>query len=445
MKHILTPLAILTLILQLLAACGQAAPASTAATPAQPMSAQPTPTTPVASKTTIRLATWAGAEEAKELQAVINKVNAEATTFQIVQESQPWGEYHDQIEGKLAGANPPDLVWLDDGLVVSYAEKGHLLDITEQLAASSHPAAQTDDYFPSALDTARYQGKLYGLPWIASPVMLYYNPALFEAADIAPPDESWTWDDFKAAAADLTRDLDGDGTIDQYGTALDPKWPPIEMFIWQAGGELISDDLQHSRITTPESLQGAAFFAELIDNPRYAAPVERIKEQGLTELALSGKVAMTFGGASDSLDIAYLKDPTRAAMKIVVVPRGPKSRTTFIWTASTAISAKTKHPEAALDALVALSDGIHRWKIAAPRASLANAATIVASAPEKSNAAKMIALALTDARAIRTPPSYAAWNALFEGEYVNQLAGAEVPIADLAARVEPQLEAVLAP
>ena len=67
------------------------------------------------------------------------------------------------------------------------------------------PAAKLDDYYPGSLDVSKYNGKLYGLPWIAQPVMLYYNPALFNAAGISPPDESWTWDTFKDAAKKLTK------------------------------------------------------------------------------------------------------------------------------------------------------------------------------------------------------------------------------------------------
>ena len=51
--------------------------------------------------------------------------------------------------------------------------------------------------------------KTWGLPWISQPVILYYNPDLFSAAGVAPPDDTWTWDTFKQAAAQLTDPADG--------------------------------------------------------------------------------------------------------------------------------------------------------------------------------------------------------------------------------------------
>ena len=106
------------------------------------------------------------------------------------------------------------------------------------LKADKSPAAKLDDYFPSQLATAQYSGKTYGLPWIAQPVMLYYNPKLFADAGVEPPDENWTWDDFKAAAAKLTKVPRRQSTVRHAFNG----WPPIQMFIWQAGGEVISED-----------------------------------------------------------------------------------------------------------------------------------------------------------------------------------------------------------
>ena len=59
----------------------------------------------------IRLATWAGVDEAKELQAVIDKVNAQASDYEIVHEPQP-ADYYTKIQTNLAGGTAADLLWL---------------------------------------------------------------------------------------------------------------------------------------------------------------------------------------------------------------------------------------------------------------------------------------------------------------------------------------------
>ncbi|MBA2754752.1 MAG: sugar ABC transporter substrate-binding protein, partial [Chloroflexia bacterium] len=349
-------------------------------------------------KVKVRLATWAGVDEAKELQAVVDEVNQAATTFEIVSEPSP-ADYYTKLQTTLAGGNAADLFWLSQEYVAGYADKGALLDISDRLAGDAEsPAAKLDDYFPSVLQTAQYDGKTYGLPWISQPVVLYYNPALFDAAGVTPPDESWTWETFKEAAAALT-----DSAAGVYGTTFS-GWPPLQMFIWQAGGEVISEDLTSSPLDSPEAIQAAEFYASIIYNEEYAPSEATIKEQGFGEMAKAGKVAMFFGGAGDDLDYAHTKDPKNAEMKVALVPKGPQNRANFAYTASTVISADTENADAAYQALVALSDGIHHWKVVAPRQSLANVDTIVASVPDKAESAPVILEALPDMRAFRVIP-----------------------------------------
>jgi multiple sugar transport system substrate-binding protein len=429
MRRIPILVALLALIIPLLAACGgqPAAPAPGAA----------------GAERAIRLATWTGVDESKELQAVIDAINLKSTTFEIVLEAQP-ADYYTKLQTNLAGETAADLIWLSQEYIAGYAQKGVLLNITDLIAKDDRPAAKLDDYYPSVLQTAQYDGRTYGLPWIAQPVMLYYNPQLFEASGVEPPDASWTWDDFKTAAATLTKDTDGDGTIDQYGTAFN-GWPPIQMFIWQAGGEVISEDMATSPIDSPEALAGAQFYSDIVYNPMYAATEDVIKEQGFGELAKNGKVAMFYGGAGDDLDYAHTKDPKFAQMKMALVPMGPQNRATFAWTASTVINANTLYPDEAYAALVELTEGMHHWKIVAPRKSLANAEVIAASVPLKQDSAATILLALPDARSFRIVPKQSDWDKAFFDEFQDPLFHKKGTAADLAKLAMPNLLAALQP
>lgn len=437
-------------LLSLLAACGgqqaatQPSPAASPAAAPSPAAASPaaspamTAPSPAAAgqKVRLRLTTWAGVDESKELQAILDKINAAATTFEIVHEPQP-ADYYTKLQTTIAGGQGADLIWLSQEYIPGYAERGALLALDECLARSDQPAAKLDDYFPDVLQTAQFNGKTYGLPWIAQPVILYYNPKLFQEAGVEEPNENWTWDDFKAAAEKLTNPEKG-----IYGTAFN-DWPPIQMFIWQAGGEVISEDRTQSPIDTPEALQGAAFYQEIIYNPKYAAPENVIKEQGFAELAKNGKVAMFFGGAADDLDYAHTKDPKFAEMKAALVPKGPKNRTTFAWTAATVINAQTANPEAACEALIALTEGIHHWKIVAPRKSLATKEVIVASVPQKEASADVIVKAAQEMRSFRIVPQQSEWDTAFWELFKDPLYHRKGTPEELARQARPELEAIL--
>lgn len=387
-------------------------------------------------KVQIRLGTWAAVEEAAELQVVIDAVNAEATDFEIVSEPQP-SDYYTKLQTTIAGSTAPDLFWLSQEYVAGYATLGAALDISDRLADDDAPAADLTDYFEPIIRTAQYDGQTYGLPWISGPVMLYYNPALLEAAGIAPPDDTWTWDTFKEAAAATT-----DAAAGVYGTSFN-SWPPIHMFMWQAGGESVSEDLASCPIDTPEAIAGAQFYVDIIYNEEYAVPEAMIAEQGFGEMVKAGKVAMFFGGSADDLDYAAKRDPANAVLRMASVPMGPQSRATFSYVASTVVNAATENPDQAYSALIALTEGIHHWKIVAPRQSLANEETITASVPDKAESAAIIVAALGDMRTLNIIPQQAEWDQTFSDEYLTPIFFKEATPEELAPEARPILEDLL--
>ncbi|MEA3334643.1 MAG: sugar ABC transporter substrate-binding protein [Chloroflexota bacterium] len=390
-----------------------------------------------AEKVTVRIATWAGVEESSELQEVINAVNAEATTYQIVHEPAP-DDYYTKIQTSLAGGTSADLFWLSQEWIAGLADQGGLLDVTDYLEADDqNPAADLDDYFDDILKTARFKGQYYGLPWIAQPVVMFFNRALFDEAGVDYPTLDWTWDNFLAASEALTQDTDGDGSNDQWGFTL-TGWPPPQMFIWQAGGEIISDDLSESPVDSPEAIAGLDFYANMIYDDVHAPPEAVIQEQGFGEMFKAGKVAMFMGGAADDLDRVEGLD-----VGVVAVPAGPAGRPTFAWTASTVVAADTEYPEITYEALARLTDGIHHWKIVAPRKSLATAEGITASEPRKEANAEAIAAAVPSMRAFNIIPRHQEWDTIFWGDFMDLLFHGEGTAEELAPEIRPLLEEML--
>jgi len=392
---------------------------------------------PAGEKVTFRLTTWAGEDESKELQEIVlDKINASQSEYEIVHEAAP-ADYYTKLQTGLAGGTGADFMWLSQEYTAGYASRGALLDLTELLKTIDAPTAKIDRYFPDVIKTAIYQDKVYGLPWISQPVVLYYNPKLFDAAGIAYPDDTWDWAKFSETAKALTHD-------DQYGFSAN-GWPPVHMFIWQAGGEVITPDLASSPIDSPEAIAGVEFYKSLIFNPACCPTEDTLAEQGFSEMFKAGKVAMFMGGASDTFETA---DGVALEVGASVVPKGPKSRTSFAYTASTVVNAKVKNPELAAKALVALTDGIHHWKIVSPHMDLATAEVVKASFPEKWQAQKgpqvdAIIAATKDMRSFNVVPRHQEWDDLFWREFQDLVYHDKGTVADLAKAARPKLEAVL--
>ena len=388
---------------------------------------------------TITISTWAGVDEAAELQVLIDEINAEQTDYQIVHQPIP-GDYFPQVQTQLAGNTGADIFWLDQNQM-AIASEGVLLPLDECLAASDNPAADLSDYYPGVLAVNQVDGETYGLPWIAQPVVTYFNRGLFDAAGVEYPEEGWTWDDFMEKARALTLDTDGDGETDQWGF-INNSWPPPFIFIWQAGGETISEDFATSPIDSPEAIEGMEFYLSTAYNPEVSPSRETISEQGFGEMFKAGKIAMFMGGAADDLDRVEGLD-----VGVIHVPAHPEtgSTTTFAWNASLAINANTANPDLACDALVRLADAIHGWKIVSPRISQATVEHLVDAEPRKEANAEALVTAAQDMRALPIFGNYAEWDAIFWSDFWGPLINDEtdLSVAELAAEVRPDLEEAL--
>jgi multiple sugar transport system substrate-binding protein len=393
---------------------------------------------------TITISTWAGVDEAAEFQEIIDEINASTTEYQIVHQPIP-ADYYTVVQTQLAGGTGADMYWMDQNNM-ALASEGIFMSLDECLAgAEAGTAGDLSDYFPGVLAVNQVDGETYGLPWIAQPVVVYYNRALLEAAGLEEPSSDWTWDTFMEYATALTQDTDGDGTTDQWGF-INNSWPPPYIFVWQAGGELINSDFTEAPIDSPEFIEGFDFYLNTAYNPELSPSREIIAEQGFGEMFKAGRIGLFMGGAADDLDRVEGLD-----VGVVRVPAHPEtgSHTTFAWNASTVISAQSaiaqENPQIACDALVAITEGIHNWKIMSPRISQANVEHLVSAEPRKEASAAAIIEAAQDMRALPIFGNYAAFDTIFWSEFWGPLINDETDLttAELAAEVRPELEDTL--
>ncbi|MGI8747277.1 MAG: extracellular solute-binding protein, partial [Deinococcus sp.] len=90
------------------------------------------------------------------------------------------------------------------------------------------PAEMKKDIAPGAWATVTADnGAVYGVPFLWESLITLYNKDLFKQANIRVPTTAkpWTWAEFQKASKALTKDKNGDGTPDQYGSAFGLRSP----------------------------------------------------------------------------------------------------------------------------------------------------------------------------------------------------------------------------
>ncbi|MDP2989660.1 MAG: extracellular solute-binding protein, partial [Kiritimatiellota bacterium] len=314
---------------------------------------------------------------------------------------------------------------------------------------SKNPAAKLDDYFDATMQAFTYQVKIYGLPWIGMPAMLYVNLDYAQAAGYDPNNiNNWTWDDFQQACIKMTKDANGNNpgasgfdasNVKQYGFSVTPGWPPLQQYIWEAGGEVITPDLKSSPIDSPEAIQGAQYLADLVNKYKCTPSQSVISERGFGDMMKNGQVAMFIGGAADDLERSEGKH-----IKAFLLPKGSKNRDSWSYIAGMAINAKTKNnQDVVYQAFIDLTQAIQEWKVPAPRKSLATKEGIIKAASYKKESADNIIANMPNMRAPHIFPGYAEWTTVFGDRYNDPLIRGNGTAADLAKQVRPLLEAKL--
>ncbi|MGE6754750.1 ABC transporter substrate-binding protein [Rossellomorea sp. NPDC071047] len=320
----------------------------------------------------LKVGTWAGATELKEFQEIVDQLNEETDEYNLTIQSIP-ADYYKKIQTMASAKQAPDLFWLSQEYIPMYAELGVISSLDEYV--KDHKEVDMDDYFDGPLAIGQMNEKLYGLPWINQPIMLYYNKSLFEKEGVEVPQADWTWEDFSKAAKAITKDTDGDGKTDQYGTNID-GWPPISTWVWTYGGEIIDKD-GNVKIDEPEAIEGIKKFDQLINKDKVAPDKTQSQNTGGPEMFKTGKIGMFFGGAGDDFE-KQIGETFEVGM--TEVPHATE-QATFSWIADTVMSSNTKNKDVAAEALIDLTNAMHEWKILPPtKSDLENVADI---RPEK--------------------------------------------------------------
>lgn len=127
-------------------------------------------------------------------------------------------DMHDKYQIALAAGIPPDVVIWNLDYVQANAKLGLLTDLTPFV---ERDGIDMSDYFPGAVEVAKYQNRFYAIPFNPDTRPLYYNRALFAEAGLDPNTPPERWEDLKEFARKLTR-VDSQGSYERLG--IHPMW-----------------------------------------------------------------------------------------------------------------------------------------------------------------------------------------------------------------------------
>jgi multiple sugar transport system substrate-binding protein len=195
-----------------------------------------------------------------------------------------------KLTTQIAGGNPPDVAYVDDGTVGAFAPRGAILNLEDYMSKSK--ATPKSDYVPAFAKMVSYQDQFFGLPIDGESTALFYRTDKFQNAGISGPPK--TWDELAADAKKLTIP-----SQKQYGYALFATtgetsyyWYP---FLYQAGGTQTSADDKSAAFASSAGLKAGDFYVGL---RKYSSPDLWGSDSWTARTTFAtGKTAMYMAGA----------------------------------------------------------------------------------------------------------------------------------------------------
>ncbi|UCG82804.1 MAG: sugar ABC transporter substrate-binding protein [Dehalococcoidia bacterium] len=227
----------------------------------------------------------------------------------------------------------------------AWAQAGYTLDLSPYIEEDLDQAI-IDDW-----DPAQYKafftkdGHQFGVPKYHGALALYYNKDLFDEYGVEYPDESWDHDDYLDAMKQLTRDRDGDGQTDLWGSMLDVSWDRIQVHVNAWGGHFVDPtDPTNSLMCEPEAMAAMEWIrARMWDDRVMASPLD-VQNVSTRQAFISERIAMVEDGSWALKDIL---DGADFHIGVAPLPAGPVQRVTLATTDGFGIYAGTNHPEEA--------------------------------------------------------------------------------------------------
>lgn len=257
---------------------------------------------PTDAKIKLRYSSWGNPEELNLNKRIIAAFEAKNPDIEV--EFIPIVEnYEDKIMAMYAGGIEPDVMYTSPTMAYDLFVRGLIEPLDRFFKLEPH-WLDSSKYFTRAYIpyTDPKTKQIYATVNGTNTWAVFYNKDMFDQAGVDYPNRydekgNWNWGSFLAVAQKLTKDTNGDGKIDQFGTQVQNAPRYWLAFIWQNGGDLFNKDLTELTIDQPEAIEALQFIQDLVYKYKVAPTAAQLESIGAAQVAsgfglLTKRVAM---------------------------------------------------------------------------------------------------------------------------------------------------------
>lgn len=210
------------------------------------------------------------------LDKVIQDYNDSQDDYEVTAKYVPFADFKKQLSIGASADELPDIAILDSPDHASYATMGIFEDLTGKF--------DVDNYYEGTVNSCTLDGKLYGVPFGANCLALYYNEDMLNEKGCTVPT---TWDELMDTAKSLTTDsvsgLAFCSVQNEEGTFNFVPW------LWSTGASSYEIDSEGG-------IKALTFAKDLVDSGVMSKECTNWTQGDVMNQFISGNVAMMVNG-----------------------------------------------------------------------------------------------------------------------------------------------------
>lgn len=305
----------------------------------------------------MELTMWVMGAEGEKIKDIITLFEKENPDISVKVQSIPWSDAHMKLLTSVIGNTTPDICQLGTTWVPEFASMDVLVSLNEYVENSN--VVKKENFFEGSWKTNIIGDKIYGIPWYVDTRVLFYRKDILNEVGYDHPPS--TWEEMKSVCRALVRDTNGDGTSERYAINLPTSDAFILlMFIWQAGGDILSLDYTTPTFDDPEIREAFKFYCSFFDEG--LAPIGGTADIDLFHAFKTGFLPMFISG-SWMIELLHEQVPEIDGRWAVATLPKKKTGTSFIGGCNLSIFKKSKNKDVAWRFIEYMSnaDNQTRW------------------------------------------------------------------------------------
>jgi multiple sugar transport system substrate-binding protein len=242
-----------------------------------------------------------------------------------------------QLAQGFASGNPPDIFYLGNDQVATYAKAGNLAPLEKLKNVKA--------FYPSLRAAYTYKGHLYAAPKDFSTLGLVISTASWRSAGLTAKNYPKTWPQLSSVAKKLTRN-------GQVGLCTNPEFHRLGVFMIENGGWLVSANGKRATVNSQANVQAFNYVKTMLRNG----------SMKLTNQLGVGWGGEGFGKKMCAMTIegnwiagAMKNDYPTVGYRVVQLPHGPKSLGTMQYDGGWGLAAASKNKADAMNLITWLT------------------------------------------------------------------------------------------